>query len=316
MIYSKQFVLDQFSTMAVYDKIRSHFKNEIKFLFESASNSGGNYSFITVGVKERIIQKDNETIYINKEKRTKINQSTFDFLKDYYKKINKDLYIKESEKLNIDIMDGFIGYIGYEAIKIFEPKLKENINRLKDELKIPEIDLIRPKLIIAYSHKDNTVSFISPLKNIADKFDFLEKLLKSPYKFKSLKKINKISKIKFSISKKSFFKKVQKAKKLIKKGEIFQILLSNRCTLKSKIDSFSFYRILRIKNPSPYMFFMEYENFSLVGSSPESMVKLQNDKINLNPIAGTRKRGKTKIQDKNLEEELINDPKEKAEHLC
>lgn len=95
----------------------------------------------------------------------------------------------------------------------------------------------------------------------------------------------------------------------------FQILMTNRFTRNIKVDPFSFYRILRAKNPSPYMFLMEYEAFSIVGSSPEVMVRLEDKELLLRPIAGTRKRGKTKERDKELEEELLADPKELSEHL-
>jgi anthranilate synthase component 1 len=91
--------------------------------------------------------------------------------------------------------------------------------------------------------------------------------------------------------------------------------MTNRFTRHIKVDPFSFYRILRTKNPSPYMFLLEYEDFSIVGSSPEVMVRLNEEELLLRPIAGTRKRGSTKQRDKELEDELLADPKELAEHL-
>jgi anthranilate synthase component 1 len=91
--------------------------------------------------------------------------------------------------------------------------------------------------------------------------------------------------------------------------------MSNRFTQKAVVDHFSFYRALRSKNPSPYLFFLEFEDFSIAGSSPEVMVRLQDGHILLRPIAGTRKRGKTLDKDLAMEEELINDPKERAEHI-
>ena len=102
---------------------------------------------------------------------------------------------------------------------------------------------------------------------------------------------------------------------MIRSGDVFQILMTNRYTRKAQVDPFSFYRILRTKNPSPYMFLMEYEDFSIVGSSPEVMVRLQENGLLLRPIAGTRKRGATRERDRELEEELLADPKELAEHL-
>jgi anthranilate synthase component 1 len=108
---------------------------------------------------------------------------------------------------------------------------------------------------------------------------------------------------------------VDKSKEMIRSGDVFQILMTNRFTRRVKVDPFSFYRILRTKNPSPYMFLMEYENFNIVGSSPEVMVRLTNNELLLRPIAGTRKRGTTKERDRELELELLADPKELSEHL-
>jgi anthranilate synthase component 1 len=91
--------------------------------------------------------------------------------------------------------------------------------------------------------------------------------------------------------------------------------MSNRFIQKAKVDHLSFYRALRSKNPSPYLFFLEYEDFCIAGSSPEVMIKLVDNHLLLRPIAGTRKRGKTLARDLELEKELLDDPKEKAEHL-
>jgi anthranilate synthase component 1 len=102
---------------------------------------------------------------------------------------------------------------------------------------------------------------------------------------------------------------------MIRSGDVFQILMTNRFTRNIKVNPFSFYRILRTKNPSPYMFLMEYEDFNIVGSSPEVMVRLTNGELLLRPIAGTRKRGATKQLDKELELDLLADKKELAEHL-
>ena len=108
---------------------------------------------------------------------------------------------------------------------------------------------------------------------------------------------------------------VGKSKEMIKSGDVFQILISNRFTQKGKVDPFSFYRTLRTKNPSPYMYLMEYPEFSIAGSSPEVMVQLKDNQILLRPIAGTRKRGKNRRRELELVKELVSDEKEKAEHI-
>ncbi len=108
---------------------------------------------------------------------------------------------------------------------------------------------------------------------------------------------------------------VDKSKEMIRSGDVFQILMSNRFIQKAKVDHLSFYRALRSKNPSPYFVFLEYKDFCIAGSSPEVMIKLVDNHLLLRPIAGTRKRGKTLARDIELEKELLDDPKEKAEHL-
>ena len=102
---------------------------------------------------------------------------------------------------------------------------------------------------------------------------------------------------------------IDKSKEMIRSGDVFQILMTNRYIRNASVDPFSFYRVLRIKNPSPYMYLMEYGDFSIVGSSPEVMVRLSDGDILLRPIAGTRKRGGSKQRDAQLEEELLSDPK-------
>jgi anthranilate synthase component 1 len=151
---------------------------------------------------------------------------------------------------------------------------------------------------------------------MVDKFSFIETKLKQPHQFTPLKKVLSKNNGYFTHSKSSFFEMVRESKKMIRSGDIFQILISNRYIEQfENIDAISFYRLLKIKNPSPYMFFMDYGEFFIIGSSPEVMVRLTEGEILLRPIAGTRKRGKTIKRDKELEQEMLSDPKEKAEHL-
>ena len=119
----------------------------------------------------------------------------------------------------------------------------------------------------------------------------------------------------FEFTKEQFFEKVDRAKSEIKNGEVFQLLVANRFIQPAKVDPFSFYRVLRTLNPSPYQFYLPYENFTIAGSSPEVMVRLAGGEILLRPIAGTRKRGETIEKDIALEKELLADQKELSEHI-
>jgi len=316
MIYSKKFIQDMLAPIAVYEKVKNLYKNEITYLFESAGQSGGNYSFIAIGARERLQYIDEKTIYTDSDgiKHTK-DENPFDFLKNYYKNIDPTKYKKSTSDLKIGYVDGFIGYIGYDMVKVFEPKLHSTMDNLEDQLNTPDLDLILPKLVLVYSHKDHEITLVSTLEEYSKEFEKVESELKSPTEFISMVKNVGDDKGTFAHSKDKFFKMIDDSKEMIKSGDVFQILMTNRFTRKIKVDPFSFYRILRTKNPSPYMFLMEYEDFSIVGSSPEVMVRLNDGELLLRPIAGTRKRGTTKQRDRELEEELLADPKELAEHL-
>ncbi|ADN09454.1 anthranilate synthase component I family protein [Sulfurimonas autotrophica] len=316
MIHSKQFTQDQLAPIAVYSKLKNLFKDEISYLFESAGQSEGNYSFICIGARERLQYIDDKTVYtdVSGEKHIK-EENPFAFLKEYYKNIDTSEYKTATKKLNVGYVDGFIGYIGYDMVKVFEPKLKTFMDDLTDELNTPDLDLVLPKLVLVYSHKNHQITLISTLKEYSDKFQSIEDDLKGTYTYKHRVYNIGDDKGSFAHTKEKFFEMIDKSKEMIRSGDVFQILMTNRFTRHIKVDPFSFYRILRTKNPSPYMFLMEYENFSIVGSSPEVMVRLTEGELLLRPIAGTRKRGATKQRDKELEEELLADPKELAEHL-
>jgi len=316
LIHHTQFILDQFAPIAVYQKLKHHFSNEISFLFESAGQSEGNYSIIIIGARERLQYINNQTIYTDAQGQVnKLDISPFEFLKEYYQKIDTAPYKAKTRELQVGYVDGFIGYIGYDMVKVFEPHLIDAMEGLKDELETPDLDLVLPKMVAIYSHKNHKITLLSAVDTIAKEFDEIKNALRCNYSYISLEKNIGDDKGSFAFEKEEFFEMVRKSKEKIRSGDVFQILMTNRYIRKVQVDPFSFYRILRTKNPSPYMFLMEYEDFSIVGSSPEVMVRLTEGELLLRPIAGTRKRGDTKEKDIALEKELLADPKELAEHL-
>ncbi len=309
-------MLDQFAPIAVYSKLKEQFKEEVTFLFESAGNSEGNYSFIIIGARERLIYKDNTTYYTDAAGDTQEHPiSPFSFLKEYYSNTDTAYYQAQVKELGVGYVDGFIGFMGYDMVQVFEPVLEPFMASLDDTMNTPDMDLILPKMIVAYSHKDHKITLISHIDSMRAQFDAIESMLKSSYSYTPLQPLEGDDEGSFAFSKEKFFEMVHQSKEMIRSGDVFQILMTNRFTRHVKVDPFSFYRILRTKNPSPYMFLMEYEDFSIVGSSPEVMVRLSEGELLLRPIAGTRRRGNTKQRDKELEEELLADPKELAEHL-
>lgn len=313
----KTILFDQLTPVALYGKIKEIFPNEVTMLFESVVNtSEGNFSFITVGAQERLSYKDKTTVYTDKggDKKT-LKEDPFTFLKTYYEGVDQAAYKAKALELGFSFVDGFIGFIAYDMVKVFEPVLEESMDKLLDPLDTPDLDLVRPKIIIAYSHKSAKLTILLNDDSMKEGVGTIEAILTNACTPMPLKPVELEGEGSFSIDEERFKELVVESKENIRSGDIFQILLANRYTQKGKIDPLSFYRVLRSKNPSPYLFLLDYEDFSICGSSPEVMVRLTDGEILLRPIAGTRKRGKNKARDKELELEMLNDPKECAEHL-
>jgi len=315
--YSKKLFLDEFTPVSIYQKVKTLFDKEITFLFESVVNSNdGNYSYMIIGARERVWHKNSQSYYKNEQGKTStIDKNPFVFLKNYYNKIDKDIYKNKGNELGIGLIDGFIGNMGYDMVSTFEPSLENDMSGLEDEFDIADCDLIRPKIVLVYSHKSSHLTIVTSMKSMSLYINKIELLLKTPFAYTPLKKAELLGDGKFAHTKEKFFEMIDKSKDMIRSGDVFQILMTNRYTAKAKLDNLSYYRMLRSKNPSPYLFLLEYEDFCIAGSSPEVMVRLTDDRILLRPIAGTRKRGNTVAKDKLMEYELRNDPKEVAEHI-
>jgi anthranilate synthase component 1 len=315
--FYKHLFLDQFTPVSIYQKVKKLYSDEITFLFESVVNTDdGNYSYIIIGDRERVYHKNGKSYHVDEDKNThQIDDNPFDFLKKYYNEIDTNKYKQMAEKLGVGLIDGFIGNIGYDMVAQFEPTLQKAMTGLDDTLDIADFDLIRPKMVLVYAHKNSRLTMVTSLKEYESHLDTIEDEIKKGSEYTPLKKAEILEEGSFYHSKEEFFEMVRKSKEMIRSGDVFQILMTNRYTQKANVDTLSFYRALRSKNPSPYLFLLEYEDFTIAGSSPEVMVRLNNDKILLRPIAGTRKRGKTEAKDLEMEHELRNDPKEVAEHV-
>ena len=315
--YDKTIFLDEFTPVSIYIKIKKLFKKEVTFLFESVVNSSdGNFSYIIIGARERVWHKDGKSYYKNENKEIEeIDKNPFNFLKNYYNNIDKSIYKSKGDELGIGLIDGFIGNMGYDMVSTFEPTLEKSMSNLKDDFNIPDCDLIRPKMVLVYSHKSSKLTIVTSMDSMQQYIEVISKSLNEPFEYTPLEKATLLDDGEFAHTKEKFFEMIDKSKEMIKSGDVFQILMTNRYTQKAKIDNLSFYRMLRSKNPSPYLFLLEYEDFCIAGSSPEVMARLTDNRILLRPIAGTRKRGKTLAKDKLMEHELVNDPKEVAEHV-
>ena len=313
----RSYLFDQLTPVALYGEIKKLYPDEITMLFESVVTSEeGNFSFIVVGAKERLTYRDNVTTYIDIDgTRRELEEDPFDFLQSYYRKIDTAKYRSIATKAGFSFVDGFIGFIAYDMVRVFEPVLREWMDDLHDPLQTPDLDLIRPKLIIGFSHKSSELTLIDPDGENPELLETVAALLPRPHQPLPFQPARLEGEGEFSIDAERFMEIVEEAKEHIRAGDVFQMLPSNRYTQRGHVDPLSFYRVLRSKNPSPYLFLLDYERFSICGSSPEVMVRLTQGEILLRPIAGTRKRGSTPQRDHELELEMLNDPKECAEHL-
>lgn len=220
---------------------------------------------------------------------------------------------------------GLVGYLGYNTVSLMEaiPSSKP------DPIGTPDGLFIRPKIMAIFDLVKDTMTIVTPVRPVPDKsaeqaWESAEnRLSKSVKKFgrpldrrisKALEKPPSL-KLHSNTSKEHFIKMVAKAKDYILAGDIFQVVLSQRFKIPFKLPPFAFYRSLRRTNPSPFLYYLNFENFSVVGSSPEILVRMRDGKVTIRPLAGTRKRGATQAEDQKLEKELLGDQKELAEHL-
>ncbi len=216
------------------------------------------------------------------------------------------------------------GYFSYDSIRYIE-KIPNNC---RDDLDIPDVRLLRPRTLIIHDNLKKEIFYIrniykdEKIRDYPKKFDEIKSDLFRLLIQSSIKNINKRNqlksktiKIKSNTSKNRFLQMVNKAKKYIKSGDIFQVVLSQRFEAKLTKKPIDIYKKLRVTNPSPFMFFFNFSDFQIIGASPEILVRLRDNKITVRPIAGTRPRGKTLKEDRFYEKDLLNDKKELSEHL-
>ena len=216
------------------------------------------------------------------------------------------------------------GYFSYDSIRYIE-KIP---NKCKNDLNLPDVRLLRPRILVIHDNFKKEIFFISnifkdeKIKNYKKKYDEIKTDLFKLIIQSSIRNIEnnlnvktKNIKVKSNTSKNRFLTMVKKAKKYIKLGDIFQVVLSQRFEAKLTKKPIDIYKKLRVTNPSPFMFFFNFKDFQIIGASPEILVRLRDNNITVRPIAGTRPRGKTLKEDRYYEKDLLKDKKELSEHL-
>ena len=290
------------------------------FIFESVEKGKNRGRYTIIGYNPDKIwdfKKNNLKIFYNKSvKKLKVNP-----LK-YINNLTKSFKIELPKKVP-SMSSMLVGYFSYDIIRYIE-KIPDNC---KDDLKIPDVRILRPKNLIIYDNLKKKVFYLCNVFSDNKILNYYNEYDKIKNEFASLNFYQEISlpkkftfksnrnKIKSNLTKKQFKNKVLKAKKYIKKGDIFQVVLSQRFERKFEKKPIEIYNYLRKSNPSPFMFYFNFQDFKILGSSPEILVRLRNNLITVRPIAGTRPRGKNAQQDNKYKNELIKDKKELAEHL-
>lgn len=316
-VYEK-ITADMLTPVLAYLKLRD--KNQFCFLLESVEGIGriARYSFIGKNPR-KLISTNGEIISIqSSENVDEITGNLFDYLKEEISNYSHP----RIEELP-DFTGGLVGYIGFENISLIENSIDFDG---EDELKLPDSIMGVFENIVAFDHYKHQIILIANVaaKNFASKEEAYNHGKNNINELKSELKSEPNYKSKFHLSENTFedfsendfFEQVKKAKENIYNGDVFQLVLSKRFRSKFQGDVLNVYRALRIINPSPYMYFMEFgDEFSVIGTSPEDLIKVQNRKATILPIAGTRRRGKTIREDEELERDLLSDPKEIAEHV-
>ena len=315
----KKMLSDIYTPVGIYLRLRDRFRDTI--LLESSDNNSAENSFSYIGINAigGMEIRNFDLIELkypnqNPEKKqldntTKVPELLWSFMQQFE--------VNTVEDSNIKIAQGLFGYCTYDAVQFFENiQLHASKITSKNASSKAEIPLMRYRLyqyVIAINHfKDEMYLCENIINGLSSEFDLIETLIKGknipvyPFKIKDAETGN--------MQDDDYKEMVQKGIKSCLRGDVFQIVLSRRYNQKFIGDEFNVYRALRSVNPSPYLFYFDYGDYKLMGSSPESQLIIKNGKAIVHPIAGTFKRTGNEATDKLLTEQLLKDAKENAEH--
>ncbi|EIJ39698.1 anthranilate synthase component I family protein [Galbibacter orientalis] len=305
----KQILADTITPVSVYLKIRDRYPNSI--LLESSDYHANDNSFsyicfnpiATIKVENNVISKTFPDGESSEEKITK-EVHVPSVIEDFTKHFKTD---KTDFKF---INNGLFGYIAYDGVQYFEDL---EISKKQDSLNIPDIYYAVYQNIIAINHFKNEAYIFCHCYDCDTNIDDIHQLLQAK-NFASYN-FNKVGEPTSKLEDNDYKKLVENAKKHCHRGDVFQLVLSRRFAQKFKGDEFNVYRALRSINPSPYLFYFDYGNFKIFGSSPEAQLIVKDNKAEIHPIAGTFKRTGNDEKDAELAKQLAVDEKENSEHV-
>lgn len=284
---------------------------EIGFLLESR---GGNGAFSFMGKKPHAILKGKNVLEVEEKGNTEIKKGRLlENVRTYMQQFSV------TNTTDIPFIGGAVGVIAYDMIRQYETLPEKN----PDILQLPDVHFMVATEVIAYDHLHDKIYLIAldedtdeGKQRANEKLKDMEQAVMRQipavlYQEGDKKDIS----VKSNTTKERYIKMVKKAKRYIYEGDIFQVVLSQRLTAKIEESPLMLYRKLRTMNPSPYLYYFNFGEYQIAGSSPEKLVEVRGQRVYTCPIAGTRKRGRDVEEDGRLAAELKNDPKERAEHV-
>ena len=316
-----EFIADNETPVSAFKKLDG---GGYGFLFESTEKNDESGRFSFVGIDPRIVIKTHgqrlQIFELGVERRAEITSDPLDELR----KLMARYQFVSNPKLP-RFSGGAVGFLGYEAIHSFEPKVP---TAERDELQLPEMIFMITSSLLIFDHRLRTLKIVAnaflddgPLEKLyaraAESIHAIMRRLAKPADLPPIPPADcEIQPAHSNFHPEEFKRAVEQAKEYIRGGDIFQVVFSQRFESDFGGDPLDFYRCLRFINPSPYMFCLKFgADFALVGSSPEMHVRLIGDAVEIRPLAGTRPRGDTSAQDEKNAAELVADPKERAEHI-
>jgi anthranilate synthase component 1 len=295
------------------------------FLLESVEGGEkwARYSFLGVGARAIFRATGSRVEWIEKGE-TEVIEAAGDPLEVLRDRLRGFEAVQPEELSLPRFIGGAVGMIGYDWVRFVEKIPDAN----PDRIGLPDAFFVLPEYVVVYDNVRHTALIVvhaeiaegeSPgaaYDEAIGRIDALVERIHRPLEMKPAEPVaHTPMEVDRSMTEAGFHDIVKRAKEYIEAGDIFQVVLAQQFQLPLQVDPFSIYRHLRMINPSPYMFFIRMEDAVLVGASPEILVRLEGERIDVRPIAGTRWRGETPEEDRQLEQDLLADPKERAEHL-
>jgi anthranilate synthase component 1 len=314
----KEILADMETPVSVVKKLA---ESDFAFLLESVEGGEtiGRYSFL--GADPFIIFKSKgreiDLIYQNDEETFNTDKTPLDVLRDVMSRFHP-----VSDASLPPFIGGAVGYVSYDEIRNIEPRIPDNN---PDDMNLPDTFFMITDNLIIFDHVRHRILLVNnahvrgrPEKAYEDaikQIELLHERLRLPLSVSEAESKQVALQVESNMTEEQFRDAVERAKEYIFAGDVFQAVLSQRLKTTFQCDPLNIYRALRAINPSPYMFYLKFGALRLIGSSPEILVKVTGDSVQLRPIAGTRRRGMTPEEDRELEKELLADPKECAEHI-